>query len=160
MRRVVARKFLCLRNNSLINTSFGIAVGNATQGLEIAIRVALGVSKRSDVISPTVSWISTASSAALAGGNVKFADVKNPTVCVDEASIKNLVTENTAAVVVVHLFGRPVDEDSKHYINRRLCSCSGCNRYFGGEMRRYWCIFFSSTEQYGHSRRRWNVCNQ
>ena len=77
--------------------------------MDIAIRVALGVSKRRDVILPTVSWISTASSAALAGGNVKFADVKNPTVCVDVASIKNLVTEYTAAVVVVHLFGRPVD---------------------------------------------------
>lgn len=51
----------------------------------------------------------TSSSAALAGAVVKFADVVDPTVCVDVSSIKHLVSDRTAVVVVVHLYGRPVD---------------------------------------------------
>ena len=58
---------------------------------------------------PSVSWISTASCAALTGAVVKFADVIDPTVCVDPESIKRMVTPLTKAVIVVHLFGRPVD---------------------------------------------------
>jgi perosamine synthetase len=49
------------------------------------------------------------SSAALAGAVVKFADVVDPTICVDVSSIKHLVSDRTAVVVVVHLYGRPVD---------------------------------------------------
>lgn len=65
--------------------------------------------ERNEVIVPSISWISTASSAALAGATVKFADVVDPTICVDIAAVKKLVTTRTAVVVVVHLYGRPVE---------------------------------------------------
>ncbi len=96
------------------NNTFAIAVGNATQGLEIAVKAVLtlaGLSSldRNEVIVPAVSWISTASSVVLAGGHVKFADILSPTVAIDPESVKRLVTGRTVAVVVVHLFGRPVD---------------------------------------------------
>jgi len=127
------------------HVSYAVAVGNATQGLEIAVRsiikatfnninnnnnnndnnnnVGSNRSNRSynclnninnnlngyEVIVPSVSWMSTASSAAMAGAIVKFADVISPTVCVNIDSIKSLVTDKTIAVIVVHLFGRPVD---------------------------------------------------
>jgi galactokinase len=96
-----------------IHTRYAIAVGNGSDGLEIALRAVIKASPKSqgspEVVVPAVSWISTAGAAALAGAKVIFADVKNPTVCVDPESIKQLVTPNTVAVVVVHLFGRPVD---------------------------------------------------
>jgi L-arabinokinase len=95
---------------------YAIAVGNCTQGLEIAVRAALalvaridGNKDRNEVIVPAVSWISTASSAALAGAVVKFADVVDPTVCIDMNEVKKLVTPRTAVVVVVHLYGRSVE---------------------------------------------------
>jgi len=94
---------------ALVHTKYGIAVSNATQGLEIAVRAVLG-DGRDEVIVPAISWISTASAAVRAGaGRVRFADVVSPTLCVDIASVKRLVTTKTAAVLVVHLFGRPVD---------------------------------------------------
>ncbi len=58
---------------------------------------------------PSISWISTASAAALAGATVKFADVSHQTLCADIESIKRLTTARTAAVIIVHLFGRPAD---------------------------------------------------
>lgn len=96
-------------------STFSIAVGNATQGLEIAARAALAFSSKTvrdgslinEIIVPSVSWISTAASASLAGATVKFADVINPTVCIDPESVKELVTDRTIAVIVVHLYGRP-----------------------------------------------------
>lgn len=96
------------------NTLHALAVGNATQGLEIACRAVINssninISKNVEIIVPSISWISTASSAALAGATVKFADVISPSVCVDPEDIKRLVSPQTVAVVVVHLFGRPVD---------------------------------------------------
>lgn len=95
------------------HATFAIAVGNATQGLEIAIRATVKSSHVNhadpEVIVPSISWISTASSAALAGATVKFADVLSPTICIDPESVKRLVTTHTVAVVVVHLYGRPVD---------------------------------------------------
>jgi perosamine synthetase len=93
-----------------VGVSYAIAVGNATQGLDLAVRACLGAKPgRSEVIVPAVSWISTASAAALAGATVRFADVAEATVCVDPEAIKRLVTTRTAAVIVVHLYGRPVD---------------------------------------------------
>jgi dTDP-4-amino-4,6-dideoxygalactose transaminase len=100
--------------SEFVGSAHAIAVGNATQGLEIAARAAVAVAARAgggdpEIIVPSISWISTASAAALAGAVVKFADVSPQTLCADMESIKSLVTPRTAAVIVVHLFGRPAD---------------------------------------------------
>ncbi len=64
---------------------------------------------RNEVIVPAVSWISTASAAALAGAKISFCDVVEPSICIDVAKVKKLVSERTAAVIVVHLYGKVVD---------------------------------------------------
>ena len=95
-----------------VGSTHAIAVGNATQGLEIAARAAIAVwtgDGAPEIVVPSISWISTASAAALAGATVKFADVSPQTLCADVESIKSLVTTRTAAVMIVHLFGRPAD---------------------------------------------------
>jgi hypothetical protein len=64
--------------SEFVGCTHAIAVGNATQGLEIASRAAITVRSGDDdpeIIVPSISWISTASAAALAGAVVKFADV-------------------------------------------------------------------------------------
>lgn len=93
------------------NTSYAIATGNASQGLEIACKAALLFSSKvnGEIIVPAISWIASASAAALAGGRVVFADVLSPTICVNPLAVKNLVSLQTSAVVIVHLYGRPVD---------------------------------------------------
>jgi dTDP-4-amino-4,6-dideoxygalactose transaminase len=98
--------------SSFVGSTHAIAVGNATQGLEIAARATIALwhgDKQPEIIVPSISWISTASAAALAGATVKFADVAPRTLCADIESIKSLVTPLTAAVILVHLYGRPVD---------------------------------------------------
>ena len=98
--------------SSFVGSTHAIAVGNATQGLEIAARAAISEWSGNDapeIIVPSVSWISTASAASLAGATVKFADVSPQTLCADIESIKSLVTPRTAAVIIVHLYGRPAD---------------------------------------------------
>ncbi len=98
--------------SDFVSSTYAIAVGNATQGLEIAARAAIAVwtgDGAPEIIVPSISWISTASAAALAGATVKFADVSPQTLCANVESIKSLVTPRTAAVMIVHLFGRPAD---------------------------------------------------
>lgn len=108
------------------------------------------------MIIPSVSWISTASAAALAGASVKFADIVSPTLCIDPSSIKKLVTTNTAAVVVVHLFGRPVDgiiELSEWLKERNIFLIEDCAHAIGaidGSGQTCGTIGdISSTEEYG-----------
>lgn len=115
------------------NTKYAIAVGNGTHGLEIAFKAALEASsiavQHAEVVCPTVSWISTASAAGQMGAKVIFADVVDPTVCADPESVKRLVTANTVAVVVVHLFGRPVDglvELAAWLKERNICLIEDC----------------------------------
>lgn len=69
-----------------VHSTFAIAVGNATQGLEITARAALSSfpeqPNRNAIYRPLSVLNSTASAAALGGGYVKFADIVDPTVCV------------------------------------------------------------------------------
>jgi dTDP-4-amino-4,6-dideoxygalactose transaminase len=123
--------------SNFVGATFGIAVGNATQGLELAVRAALSLS-RNEVVVPAVSWISTASAAALAGAVVRFADVAAPSVCVDVEAVKRLCNEKTAAVIVVHLYGRPVDgvlELAEWLKSRHIALIEDCAHSVGATIR-------------------------
>jgi dTDP-4-amino-4,6-dideoxygalactose transaminase len=65
--------------------NFGLAVTNATSGLELAM-IAAGVGPGDEVITTPISWISTANAAASRGAKVVFADVDERTLNLDPAS--------------------------------------------------------------------------
>ena len=96
--------------SSLIGKNFGISVCNGTVALEMAIE-ALGLSAGDEVIMPTLTIISCLTPLLTRGIVPKFVDcnLQDFNVLVDEIEIA--ISKKTRAIMVVHLFGLPVDMD-------------------------------------------------
>jgi dTDP-4-amino-4,6-dideoxygalactose transaminase len=88
-----------------------VGVANGTDALELALR-ALDIGSGQDVVIPANTFIATAGAVARAGASVRLADVDDNTLLMDAASAARAVTESTAAVIPVHLYGQtaPVEE--------------------------------------------------
>ncbi|MEU6354336.1 DegT/DnrJ/EryC1/StrS family aminotransferase [Streptomyces sp. NPDC047072] len=70
---------------------------------------AAGVGVGDEVVVPAFGNVEVAESVALAGALPVFADIDPVTYCLDASAVEAAVTPRTAAVVVVHRFGRPAD---------------------------------------------------
>ncbi|MEA2444516.1 MAG: hypothetical protein QOJ12_1808, partial [Thermoleophilales bacterium] len=87
-----------------------IGVASGTAAITIAARAA-GIGEGDEVIVPAHTFISSALGITHAGATPVFADVEDGTGLLDAESAESVVTERTAAVVAVHLYGQPCDLD-------------------------------------------------
>ena len=83
-----------------------IGVANGTDALVLALE-AMGVARGDEVICPAFTFYATAEAIARVGATPVFADIDPATLNLDPAAVASLITERTAAIVPVHLFGRP-----------------------------------------------------
>lgn len=88
----------------------GIAVSNGTTALQVAVE-AVGVGKGDEVIMPSFTIISCASAVVRAGGKPVLVDCDPVTWCMDLEQVRARVTPRTKAIMVVHMYGHPVDMD-------------------------------------------------
>ncbi|MFD3505815.1 DegT/DnrJ/EryC1/StrS family aminotransferase [Streptomyces sp. NPDC058676] len=70
---------------------------------------AAGVGVGDEVVVPAFGNVEVAEAVVLAGALPVFADIDPVTYCLDSSAVEAAVTPRTAAVVVVHRFGRPAD---------------------------------------------------
>jgi dTDP-4-amino-4,6-dideoxygalactose transaminase len=70
---------------------------------------AAGVGIGDEVVVPAFGNMEVAEAVVLAGALPVFADIDPLTYCLDASTVEAAVTSRTAAVVVVHRFGRPAD---------------------------------------------------
>ncbi len=89
----------------------GIATTSCTTGLHLML-AALDIGPGDEVIVPAFTWVSTANVVLYCGATPVFVDVDLETYNIDPAQIKQKVTDNTKAVIVVHLFGLCADMDA------------------------------------------------
>ncbi len=89
-----------------IGAEYAVAVGNATQGLHLAL-AALGIGKGDEVIVTGYSWISTASCIFMQNAVPIFCDVENETYGIDPQLIEAQISESTKAIILTHMFGYP-----------------------------------------------------
>jgi perosamine synthetase len=94
--------------SNFVNRSFGIAVSNGSAALDIAIR-ALGIGENDEVIMPTFTIISPAQSIVTAGAKPVLVDSCEGTWNMDVGQIESKITSKTKAILVVHIYGLPVD---------------------------------------------------
>lgn len=88
----------------------GIATSNGTTSLHLALK-ALGIKKDDEVIVPTLTFIATANAVAYCNAKPVFVDSHPVYWCIDPEKIKEKITENTKAIIPVHLYGHPCDMD-------------------------------------------------
>ena len=85
-----------------------VSVGNGTDALFIALTV-LGIGRGDEVITVANSFIATSEAISLTGARVVFVDIDPKTYNIDVSKIEERVTQNTKAIVPVHLYGQPAD---------------------------------------------------
>jgi perosamine synthetase len=93
-----------------VDRDFGIAVSNGSAALDIAVR-ALGLGPGDEVIMPTFTIISPAQSLVTSGVTPILIDSDPFTWNMDVNQIESKITINTRAILVVHIYGLPVDMD-------------------------------------------------
>jgi perosamine synthetase len=83
---------------------------NGTVALHLAL-VALGLEPGDEVIVPTFTFVATANVVKYCGAVPIFVDVDPDTWTMDAASLEDKITSRTKGIIVVHLYGQPVDLD-------------------------------------------------
>jgi perosamine synthetase len=91
-------------------TSYAVSVNSGTSALHLAL-LALGVSEGDEVILPTFTMIASANAIRYCGATPVFVDAQIGTWNMDVAQIEERITKNTKAIMVVHVYGLPVDMD-------------------------------------------------
>ncbi|GAA2512335.1 DegT/DnrJ/EryC1/StrS family aminotransferase [Actinocorallia cavernae] len=80
---------------------------------------AAGVGVGDEVVVPAFGNVEVAEAVTLAGALPVFADIDPVTYCLDPGAVEAAVTSRTAAVVVVHRFGRRADIGRLHALGQR-----------------------------------------
>lgn len=111
-----------------------IGCANGTDAIEIALQ-ALGVKKGDEVIVPALSWISTSEAVGNIGATPIFVDINKDYFTIDVSKIEQKITPRTKAIIVVHLYGLPVEMDEVMKIAKKhkLFVLEDCAQAHGAE---------------------------
>jgi dTDP-4-amino-4,6-dideoxygalactose transaminase len=85
-----------------------VAVNSGTAGLHLGL-VAAGIGPGDEVVVPSFTFAATANAVRLVGATPIFADIDPATFCVTPASVADVLTDRSAGVMPVHLYGHPAD---------------------------------------------------
>jgi dTDP-4-amino-4,6-dideoxygalactose transaminase len=92
------------------DSKHAVALGNGTLALDIALK-AMDIGAGDEVITTPRTFLASASSIVTADAKPVFADVDLNSQNITAESIDTVLTENTKAVIVVHLAGMPAEMD-------------------------------------------------
>jgi len=85
-----------------------VALSSGTGGMHVAM-AALGIGPGDEVVTPSLTWVSTVNLTVLAGAKPVFADVDRDTLMVTPETIEACLTPRTKLIVPVHFAGAAVD---------------------------------------------------
>lgn len=93
-----------------VGRQYGIAVSSGTAALEVAIQ-ALNIGEGDEVIMPTFTIISCAMAVTKRGAIPVLVDSNPNTWNMNVDEIESKITKRTKAIMVVHIYGLPVEMD-------------------------------------------------
>lgn len=102
----------------LTGNQHAIAVSSATAGMHITL-MALEIGKGDEVITPSLTWVSTLNMISLLGATPVMVDVDRDTLMVTPEAIEAAITPRTKAIIPVHYAGAPADIDAIRAIGER-----------------------------------------
>ncbi|MCG6937224.1 MAG: UDP-4-amino-4-deoxy-L-arabinose aminotransferase [Gammaproteobacteria bacterium] len=94
----------------ITGAKFAVALTSATAGMHLLLK-ALNIGPGDEVITPSMTWVSTANQIELCGATPVFTDVNRHTLMVEADMIEPLITERTRLIVPVHYAGASLDLD-------------------------------------------------
>ena len=93
-----------------VGRKYGVAVCNGSAALDVSV-AALGIGKGDEVIMPNFTIISCAAAIVRAGASPILVDCDPHTWNMDVDQIEAKITSKTKVIMVVHIYGLPVDMD-------------------------------------------------
>ncbi|MGV3346176.1 UDP-4-amino-4-deoxy-L-arabinose aminotransferase [Enterobacteriaceae bacterium LUAb1] len=102
----------------LTGNQHAIALSSATAGMHVTL-MALGIGPGDEIITPSLTWVSTANMICLLGAEPVMVDIDRDTLMVNAEQIEAAITPRTKAIIPVHYAGAPVDIDAIQALGRR-----------------------------------------
>lgn len=96
--------------SELTGCEHAVAVCSATAGMHIALH-ALGIGPGDEVITPSMTWVSTVNLIVLSGAKPVFVDVDRDTLMSGVEHIDKKITPATRLIIPVDFAGAPLDID-------------------------------------------------
>jgi len=114
---------------------YAIGCNSGTDALILSLE-ALGIGKGDEVITTPYTFIASAESIARVGAKPVFVDIDYDTFLIDPDKIEAAITENTKAILPVHLFGEVCDmarimEIADHYNLKVIEDAAQCFGFEG-----------------------------
>lgn len=103
---------------ALTGAKHAISVSSATGGMHVTL-MALGIGAGDEVITPSLTWVSTLNMIVLLGAEPVMVDVDRDNLMVTPQAIEAAITPRTKAIIPVHYAGAPADIDAIRDIGRR-----------------------------------------
>jgi perosamine synthetase len=92
------------------DTKHAISCSNGTTALHLAL-MAHGVERGDEVIIPTLTFVATANAVNYCGATPVFVDSEPDTWNINPELIEAKITPRTKGIIVVHIYGHPVNMD-------------------------------------------------
>lgn len=99
-------------------TQYCVGTGNALEALKLTL-IALDIRRGNEVIVPSNTYIATWLSVTHAGARPVPVEPDMLTMNIDPAKVEAAITPKTAAIVAVHLYGRPAPMEQLEAIARK-----------------------------------------
>jgi UDP-4-amino-4-deoxy-L-arabinose-oxoglutarate aminotransferase len=93
-----------------VGAAHAVAVTSATAGMHLLLH-ALGIGPGDEVITPSMTWVSTVNLITLAGATPVFIDVDRDTLMAGPEQIERALTARTKLIIPVHFAGASLDLD-------------------------------------------------
>ena len=101
-----------------VGAPYAAAVSSGTTGLHLCVRMA-GIEPGDEVVTTPLSFIASANCILYEGGTPVFVDVAERTLNLDPGAVEAAITPRTKALVLVDIFGYPLDIDAFQEIAER-----------------------------------------
>lgn len=96
-----------------IGTKTAVAVSSGTDAdiLALAVLHDFGAKRGDEIIVPALSFVATGNAVLHAGFKPVFVDIERDTLNINPKKIEQAITQNTKAILAVHLMGKPAAMD-------------------------------------------------